>query len=566
VRRLLDWLEARTGYRAFSRALLDEPVRGGARWSYVFGSALAFLFLLQVATGLLLAFYYSPSSREAWGSVHFITHELQLGWFVRGLHHWAASSIIVLLVLHMSQVLLFGADRKPRELGWWTGVMLLFVTLAFSFTGYLLPWDQKGYWATRVGASIAGTLPVVGARLKAILQAGNDFGTLTLTRFFAFHAFLLPATLLAVLVVHLVAFRRHGATPCWGRTDTELEAKTEPFWPRQVTYDTAFAALVLLVVVGLTLKNHGAPLEAPADPSGSFPARPEWYFLWIFELLKFVPGAWEGIVMTLFVLGGAAALVAVPLIDRGASTSPRHRWPLLVGGAATLAAIIGLTKASRVADAGDTRLVGEQREAEASARQAFALAKLGIPPGGTEELYLNDAHEHGKRLFRAQCQSCHKIQGQGGDSAPDLTGYMSHPWVRGLITNAASPAYYGGTSLAGAMPASELKSDETDRLTHYVLSLGGYASGASKDADLFEDSGCQVCHARADEDPRRGPSLDGFGSRQWIRGLILNAGSPRYFGTDNRMPVFEGKLADSDIDDLLTYLLSVQSAETTPRK
>jgi quinol-cytochrome oxidoreductase complex cytochrome b subunit len=562
---MLDWLEARTGYRRFTHALLQEPVRGGARWSYVFGSALAILFLVQVATGLLLACYYSASSREAWGSVHFITHELRLGWFVRGLHHWAASAMIVLLVLHMGQVFLFGADRKPRELGWWTGVVLLFVVLAFSLTGYLLPWDQKGYWATRVSMSIAGTLPVLGERLRAALQGGNDFGTLTLTRFYTFHALLLPAALVAVLALHLVAFRRHGALPHWSRSDAELDTKTEPFWPRQIAYDTVLAALVLLVVGGLTLRYHGAPLEAPAEPAGGFPARPEWYFLWMFELLKFVPGAWEGVAVGVFVLAATAALLALPLVDRAVSSSPRRRWPLLAAGAAALLAMIGLTNASLSTDAKDARLLEEQREAVAAAQQSFALARLGIPPGGPEELYLNDPRERGKRLFASQCRSCHKLEGKGGDSAPDLTGYMTHAWVSGLITNAGSSTYYGGTVLAAGMPPAEATAEHIERLTHYVLSLGGHASCTADDASLFDEYGCQTCHARAGEDPRRGPSLEGFGSREWLRGVILTPGAARYFGANNRMPSFEGSLAESDIDDLLTYLLSADSNNENAR-
>lgn len=563
---MLDWLEARTGYRRFTRALLHEPVHGGASWAYVFGSALVVLFLVQMATGLLLAFYYSPSSREAWGSVHFITHELRFGWFIRGLHHWTASAMVVLLVMHMCQVFLFGANRKPRELGWWTGVVLLFVTFAFSLTGYLLPWDQKGYWATRVSLSIAGTLPGIGPRLQALLQGGNDFGTLTLTRFFAFHALFLPALLLGVLALHLVAFRRRGAFPRWSRSAAELEAKTEPFWPRQVAYDAAFAALIVLAVAGLTVREHGAPLEAPAEPAGGFPARPEWYFLWMFQLLKFVPGQWEGIAMGAFVLAAAAALLALPLVDRATPASPRRRWPLLVGGVATLATVVGLTRASRLADAGDARLIEEQRAAEAAARQSFALARLGIPPGGPEELYLNDPRERGKRLFAKQCQSCHPLAGKGGDSAPDLSAYLTHGWVRGLIANAGAPSYYGRTVLASDMPPAEAPAEHIERLTHYVLSLGGHASCSAEDASLFDEYGCQTCHAREGEDPRRGPSLDGFGSRQWLRGVILTPGAARYFGSKNRMPAFEGALDDSELDDLITYLLTAGPDNESPRR
>jgi ubiquinol-cytochrome c reductase cytochrome b subunit len=425
--RFREWLDARTGYRALVHKALDEPVLGGARWVYVFGSALAILFAIQVVTGILLAVYYSPSSREAWGSVHFITHELRLGWFVRGLHHWGSSAMVVLLVFHILQVFTFGAYRPPRELAWWTGLVLLFLTLAFSLTGYLLPWDQRGYWATRVTTSIVGTLPLVGERMKVILQGGNDFGTLTLTRFLVFHAFLLPAALILLLVVHVALFRKNGATAHWSRSDEDLRATTEPFWPRQLTYDVAFAAAVLAVMVGLTLRYHGAPLGGPADPSANYPARPEWYFLWMFQLLKFLPGAWEGAGILLAGTIGVAFLAALPLVDRRPSRAFLARWPLFLIGGIVLFAIVGLTVVPTVEDVRDPSFMAQKREAEANARRAFALARAGIPPGGTEDLYLNDPYEHGKRVFETLCQACHKVNGKGGDSAPDLTGSSLTP-------------------------------------------------------------------------------------------------------------------------------------------
>lgn len=552
---LRDLLDARTGYRAFLRRALDEPVRGGARWSYVFGSGLAFLFLLQVATGVLLGAFYSASSREAWGSVHFISHEVAMGWFVRGLHHWSASAMVALLMVHLFQVLLFGAYRAPREVTWWTGILLLAVTLAFSLTGYLLPWDQKGYWATRVVASIAGTFPVGGDRLKSMLQGGNDFGTLTLTRFYAIHVFVLPATLVLLLSVHVFLFRRHGVTPRFGREEAEIERGTEPFWPRQLTYDAAFSALLLAIVAGLTIRHRGAPLEAPADPSSNYPARPEWYFLWLFQLLTILPGRWETAISFGATIGGLLLLAAVPLLDRRGPRSLRARFPVVLTASAILTALVALTVWPMLRDVRDPALRAQKLEAERAARRAFALAKLGIPPGGTEELYLNDPIEHGRRLFEAQCASCHKFRGLGGDSAPDLSGYATKPWLRGLIANPRAPAYYGATKLAG-MTAPEATPAEIDLLTDYVLSLGGNATAPPAAADLFDEKGCHACHALAGEEPRRGPSLDGFGSRAWIRAVILDPGAPRFFGESNQMPKFEGRLSEAELDDVLTYLLS----------
>ena len=558
--RLGDWLDKRTGYRALLHDALDEPVLGGARWAYVFGSALAFLVVLQIATGLLLALYYSPSTREAWGSVNYLTHDVRLGWFVRGLHHWGSSAMIVLLVAHLFQVFLYGAYRAPREVGWWSGVALLAVTLGFSLTGYLLPWDQKGYWASRVVTSIVGSFPYVGTWLKGVMQGGNDFGNITLTRFFGFHAFILPASLALVLTVHILAFRKQGVTPAAARAPAELEASTEPFWPRQVTYDVLFSTAVVAAIVALTLRHHGAPLDAPADPASNYPARPEWYFLWLFELLKSLPGGWEGAGVLAFSIISIGFLVALPLVDRSRSASLRDRWPFVTVAFVLAATVSVLTIRPMIADARDPSIQAQEREAEASARRAFALAELGIPPGGANELYLNDPRERGKRLFSAQCQACHAAEGKGGDTAPDLTGYLTRTWARAIIAQPTRPDLYGRLKMSGMDPP-DATPDEVDTLTDYVLSLGGAAPRSPVGADLFDQKGCRTCHALAGDPPRSGPTLDGFGSKPWIVGMINEPGGNAYFGEHNEMPAFRGRITEAQIGDILTYLSSLAPPE-----
>jgi len=557
--RFVDWLDDRTGYRALTKHALAEPVVGGAKWAYVFGSALAVLFAVQAVTGILLAMYYSPSSQEAWGSVYFISHHVTLGWFVRGLHHWCASAMIVLLVAHLAQVFLFGAYRPPRELGWWTGLFLLAVTLAFSLTGYLLPWDQKGFWATRVVASIVGTFPLVGHGLKALLQGGNDFGNLTLTRFFGFHVFLLPAALTTVLALHVLLFRRHGVTPRPSRRPVDLAARTEPFWPRQLTYDMIFAAVVLAVVVYLTLREHGAPLDAAADPSSAYSARPEWYFRWLFELLKVLPGEFEGTLVLGFTLLSFLFLAALPLVDRAPDATLRARWRHVAVATAIAGVVGGLTIKSEVDDALDPARAAQEKADADDARRAFALAELGIPPGGASELYMNDPTERARRLFDAACASCHKKDGKGGDSAPDLTGYMSRAWVRGVIANPTTPFYFGGTKVTGMDP-TDLSPAEIDKLTDYVLALGGRGAVPAGGEELYEDSGCHTCHALAGEDPRTGPSLAGYGNREWIAGAILHPASPAYYGDQNEMPELDRKLTWAQVEDLLDYLVGPADA------
>jgi len=183
---LVDWFDERAGIRALAAGALDEPVPGGARWAYVFGSCLVFLLILQAVTGIVLASFYAPSVTDAWASVAYLNDQLPFGWFVRGLHSAGASAMVAVSIVHLLQVALWGAYKRPRELNWIVGVLLLGLVLAFALTGYLLPWDQKGYWATQVATSLVGAVPLVGHALQTALQGGDAYGNLTLTHFYAF--------------------------------------------------------------------------------------------------------------------------------------------------------------------------------------------------------------------------------------------------------------------------------------------------------------------------------------------------------------------------------------------
>src|SRR4051812_45962809 len=205
--------------------MLLEEIAGGARWRYVWGSTLLFVFSLQVVTGILLMTAYSPGDTSAWGSVHFIQYQMDFGWLIRGLHHFGSQTMMVLIALHMLQVVLAGAQLPPREFNWWLGMGLLGVTFGLSLTGYLLPWDQKGYWATRVATNIAGTLPTGGEFVQRLGVGGPDYGNHPLTRFFALHVGVLPLTLIVLLVFHIAMFRRHGVT-----APANVEGQ-EYFWP-----------------------------------------------------------------------------------------------------------------------------------------------------------------------------------------------------------------------------------------------------------------------------------------------------------------------------------------------
>jgi quinol-cytochrome oxidoreductase complex cytochrome b subunit len=209
VANLSNWLDERFGWRAAWEAIFLRKIPK-VNWLFTLGSASLFIALNQAITGILLTIYYVPTPDHAYDSVQFITTEVTAGWLIRGLHHWGASAMVIITVLHMLRVILHGAYKFPREVTWVTGVFLLIIVIGFGFTGYLLPWDQKAFWATTVGTRIAEVTPVIGESLLRIMRGGPELSAVTLARFFGVHVWFLPAALLALIGVHIYLVIRIG--------------------------------------------------------------------------------------------------------------------------------------------------------------------------------------------------------------------------------------------------------------------------------------------------------------------------------------------------------------------
>ncbi|MCH7903334.1 MAG: cytochrome b N-terminal domain-containing protein [Armatimonadetes bacterium] len=331
--RLRDWLELRLGWWGFVRKNLDEKMPAGVGWWQTLGNLLLTLLVFQFSTGIALAMYYSPSPESAHASIQHINDGLyfwgiNVGIATRSLHVWGSTAIICVTVIHILRVFFWGSYKKPRELTWLIGVLIFFVMLAFSFTGYLLPWDQTAYWATVVGTNIAGTVPVIGDALLVLIRGGHEVGSLTLTRFYAIHVMLLPGALLFLTGLHLMLVRKHHiAGPVKPQKGPGV-----PFFPVQLFKD----AVVVLFGVGLVVYLAAAfppGLEAMADPSGTdFAPRPEWYYLGLFELLKIMPAGWE--VLATVVVPGIVSLgmIFLPWLDRSDSRHPAMRQWIIVTG------------------------------------------------------------------------------------------------------------------------------------------------------------------------------------------------------------------------------------------
>lgn len=334
---LKDWLDLRLGWYGFVRKNLDEPMPPGVGWWQTLGNLLMTLLGFQFITGFALAMYYSASPQSAHASVKHITYEVPLGAFVRGMHVWGSTIIVLAIVAHTLRVFFWGSYKKPRELTWLVGVFIFQIVLGFSFTGYLLPWDQKAYWATVVGTRIAATVPFIGNSLLNLIRGGPEVGSLTLTRFYAAHVMLLPALLMGMMAVHLYLVRRHHiAGPV-----KPMRGKPEPFYPNQLFKDAVVQLLGVGLVIYLAIAIPPA-LEAVADPTGvDFAPRPEWYFLGLYELLKIMPSGFE-MVATCVIPGGVSlGMIFLPWLDRSESRHPaRRQWIIMTGIAIIL--MIGL--------------------------------------------------------------------------------------------------------------------------------------------------------------------------------------------------------------------------------
>ena len=222
---LVGWVDERTGGTPFLTGMLFRKVPKGTNWFYTLGSATLFAIVVQALTGGFLAMYYTPSVIEAYDSVTYLTNDVFMGEFVRGMHKWGSSVMVILVFVHMGRTFVFGAYKYPRELNWIIGVVLLILTMTMGFTGYLLPFDQRSYWATIVGVNINGTGPVVGPYLSDFLRAGPEFGATTLSRFYAIHMMLVPGAIIAMIGAHLYLVAKLGTTaPPWLRTETKPKA------------------------------------------------------------------------------------------------------------------------------------------------------------------------------------------------------------------------------------------------------------------------------------------------------------------------------------------------------
>ena len=341
-RRTARWLDDRTRLGPVLAAMLHVRIPMTARTFY-FGGIALFLFGIQVVTGTLLALYYKPTPEAAYESVQFITSDVSFGWLIRSLHHWAANLMILFVVLHLLRVFFQAAYKFPREVTWVVGCGLLLLTLGFGFTGYLLPWDQRAYWATVVGTEIAGGVPVIGESLLLLLRGGSDVSGATMSRFFGIHVLVLPLALGGMLAVHLVLVHQLGlANPKKPeprvRTAEADDEPLRPFFPHYVL-DEFVAWYVLLAVLVVLASLYPAGLEEPANILDAGHPKPEWYYLAVYEMLKFLPKD----IGILAPIVGRGVVIGWPFLDRSPEVLASRRKVVVGGATLIVLALVFLT-------------------------------------------------------------------------------------------------------------------------------------------------------------------------------------------------------------------------------
>jgi ubiquinol-cytochrome c reductase cytochrome b subunit len=445
--RFVAWLDARTGARAVLRRFLDEPIPASVGWRNTLGSLLGALLLAQILSGALLALYYVPHPEAAYASLRYVEEAIAAGGFVRALHYWGASFVVVAAFLHLVRVFYAGAYRPPRETNWLAGVALLVVIVALAFTGQLLPWNQMGYWSASVGTEIASSAPLVGPSVKRLLVGGDSLGALSLTRFYAVHVVVLPAALGLLVVIHLYLLRRHGPA----RPARDAGDATVPFHPRQTARDIVATSVGLLglAIVAATL---GGPDSSPADPSDtSYVPHPEWYFQSHYQVLRLTPGSLK--IFATFVLPAAffGAMLALPWLDRSSSSSLRKRSFVVGAGTLAILGVVGLTLLGILTRPGESAAQGE-----------------ASPDAAAASTY--DPVQAGRTVYvREDCKKCHAIGLEGdSDDGPDLTVVglrLKEDYMRKFLAN--PKAFYPETE----MPTPEITQNELNEVVAYLQSL-----------------------------------------------------------------------------------------------
>ncbi|QDT64942.1 cytochrome b N-terminal domain-containing protein [Calycomorphotria hydatis] len=443
------WLDQRSGFSDYVVPLITHIVPDNARWWYVFGSATLMAFFVQVFSGICLAMIYVPGGDQAYESLKYITETAPMGSIVRGMHFYGATAMVVLAVIHMTQVYLHATYKYPREMNWMSGVVLLFVVLGMAFTGQLLRWDANGVWSVTVAAEMAGRAPLVGPMISRFIMGGETVGGSTLSRFFAIHVFILPGLIFAGVGLHMLLLFRHGVSempdpeqpvePATYKEEYEERLKKTgvPFWPNAMWRDTVFSVVIMAVILGCSIFIGPPSLDHPPDPSSiNANPMPDWYFWWYFAVLSMLPANLETWVILGAPVVGFLVLFLLPLLSSTGHRAPSKRpWAVGVVIAAATAFLVLTVYGYREPWSPD-----------------FGVEPLPEEVVGTDKGPI----ANGAKLAHSKgCLYCHDIDGYGGHRGPELSNIGKQLTREDLIIRINNGGY-NMPAFAGSITSSEL--------------------------------------------------------------------------------------------------------------
>lgn len=458
LKQIWRWVDDRSGFSEIFSPLIKHLVPPGSKWSYVFGSATLFCLVLQVITGVALSLLYQPSSSDAYQSLQFITHQAAFGRTLRGIHYFGASAMIVMVGIHMIRVYITAAYKYPREMAWISGVILLFMTIAMGFTGQLLRWDSNGVWSSVVAAEQLGRVPFIGKWLARLLLGGDTIGGHSLSRFYAYHVFIIPAIIFLFVGYHLMLVIRNGISepPKVGRlvdpkTYREwykdmLKKTGVPFWPYAAWRDLLFGALTIIAIIGLAATFGPPELTQPPNPAMVYATpKPDWYMLSIFSLFALMPPQIESYMIVIGPLLTIIILLALPFVSNKGERSPIRRPWAIFGSGCVVVFVFSLFLLGEKSDWSPNFKVKPLRSSAINSTDTTVIQGAAL-------------------FYKKGCLYCHRIGENGGMKGPDL----SHVYTRLSESEIKIRIVNGGEN----MPAygGILTKKEMDALTAFIKS------------------------------------------------------------------------------------------------
>jgi len=577
-----DWVNERTGLITFFSEFLHEEIPGGTRFSYTLGSACMFLLTMQIVSGIWQLFYYVPTVDYAYSSLNYLRLQVPFGWLIHGIHYWGGTLFTIIVGLHCLRVFIWGSYKKPREMVWLIGIVLIVLTALFMFTGPVLPWDKDGFFAGQVGIGIAGSVPIVGPITQAILQGANKMGQMALLRMYVLHVAILPAAIGGFVMLHLIAFRTYGESGPW---DEKKRKVVGYFWPEQIFKDVVVTFLIFLLLVYLSAFCP-APFSGLADPSDTLVSpKPAWTFLFLYQILKYLPGPLEplgtaGVPLMIILLFGS-----LPFVDKSPEKNPFKRGFVVLCGFAFVGVVLYLTWLGYIYKSDAERSQMEPAVTVSSSLSDNKKIKLAEEYEG---LVAADADKHktGKQLFKTLgCTECHTTTGVASNKqGPDLLmakgNNRSHDW---LYTQIISPQTHNEKTIMP--PFAQLSAKNVDLLVDYLESLtppqgtaapkapAPTATGpAASPADsvkngeqLFNTMGCVQCHTiQGTPSNKLGPDLimaisKDKPTKDWLKTQLM---TPQAHNPSSVMPSFASRLNDAQMSDMVNFLSSLSTRKS----